>query len=126
MRYHGGGIGHQNQHAKWVSGAGEDPRDDDMDIDLDPELDDNTQLEGDQNTRLQHLLQMARDTSTRPADSDDEDVAPTDSEDSEDTFSVDSDNSDDDSDNGVDDDEPYFGPEDGEGNYREDTGFGAF
>lgn len=124
MRYFGGGIGHQSQHARWVSGAQEDPHDNNMDIDSDPALDDNMQLEG-MEDRLQQLHQMALETSARPADSDDSDVATSDSEDSENAFSVNNNSSDDDSGKEV-DDELYFGPEDGGGGYWEDTGFSAF
>lgn len=121
MRYFGGGIGHQNQDARWTSHGEVGRKNDAMDIDPDPE-DDITQT---RDTRLQELRQLALETSARPADSDDSDVDSSNSDDSDNTSMEGDLSSDNDSDEGVDDYEPYFGPEDGDGD-REDYGFSEF
>lgn len=128
MRYLGGGIGHQNQDARWTSTGQEDHYNDDMDIDSDPEENMHTEegTANNQDMQLQKLHQLALETSVRPADSDDEDDNAADSDNSENMSSVEDHTFDDDSDDEVDEDEPYFGDEDGVGDDREDNGFGDF
>lgn len=124
MRYLGGGIGHQNQDARWTSNGEEGAQNNDMDIDPNQvNMHAENGMIANEEKRLQELRKLALETSNRPAESDDEDVNSTDSDDSEDTSDYSSDG---DSDEEVDGYEPYFGPEDGEGDEKEDTGFSEF
>jgi hypothetical protein len=115
-----GGIGHQNQSGRWTSRGHEGHNDNHMDVDSDPERD----MQRSHNEQLQELCQQALETRTHPAKEDDKDIASnyTDSDDSEDASLLGDFDDNDDKDN----DEPYFGPEDGAEGDAEDTGFGDF
>lgn len=125
MRYLGGGIGHQNQDKRWTPRVEESPQNNAMVVDPTPaagvHAENSAASRG--NIELQKLQILALETSNHPAGSDDEDIDSGESDDSE--GSREGYASDDDSDEEVDEYEPYFGPEDGEGN-EEDTGFADF
>lgn len=123
MRYLGGGIGHQNQDARWTSKGQDDCNSGDMVIDADFEEDKHTEEMGD--NRLEELRRLALETTLRPAEDDEgneaADAIDSDYEDDSDTNSSINDIFDDE-DNESDGNEPYFGPEDKVGD--QDSGFG--
>lgn len=128
MRYLGGGIGHQNQSARWTSTI--EDKHDQMNIDPPSSCDEGSKIDEDptNDTRLQGLRDLAIELGSRPAGDDDEDLdsEEDDSDDSsqeygagEDLF-FDEDEGDDDEDKDID-----FGPYDEEKD-EDDTGFGDF
>lgn len=132
MRYLGGGIGHQNQDARWTSSKEGENQDNDMGTNMDGPCEENTDMDEDPVDENQ-LRELAIKLSSRPADEDDEDIEPDDSDNSSDGSSDEDETSDHETnqddlfidDEGNEDQEEHdFGPDDGE-EYDDDTGFGS-
>lgn len=131
MRYLGGGIGHQNQDARWKSSKEGGNEDNNVDMDVDAPCEENTNMDEDPVDENQ-LRELAIKLSSRPADDDDEDI---DSDENSSDGSSEDETSDEDERSNDDDlfidnegnenqEEPNLGPDDEE--QDDDTGFGSF
>lgn len=127
MRYLGGGIGHQNQDARWTSSNRYE--DDAIDMEVDPPCEEDID---DDPKKLQGLQELAKELATRPVGEDDKDL---DTDDSDSDGSLDDDDASDEDEasdeddlfpDGREEEDSDLGPCDGEDEDGDDADFGSF